>query len=250
MPRRRKKKAAEQGGSPAWMTTYGDLVTLLLCFFILLFSYSVMDVAKFEQIIHSLQGTFLREQGILDSSRHPSTPEDDAMLDVEKEPSLELDQDAAEIFDEFYEVYLSVRSFLQEAGLDDDIKIRYEDRGIVLEMREAVLFDPGRADLKEDSLELLHSINLVLTQLPNKVLVEGHTDNVPINQPMFPSNWELSVIRATRVVRYLIENKGLEPERFVASGYGEYDPIDTNDTPEGRAHNRRVNIVISALETS
>ena len=230
------------------MTTYGDLVTLLLCFFILLFSYSVLDVIKFEQIIYSLQGTFLREQGILDSSRHPSTPEDDAMLDVDKEPALDVDQDAAEIFDEFYEVYLSVRSFLQDAGLDDDIKIRYEDRGIVLEMREAVLFDPGRADLKAESLELLHTINTVLQQLPNKILVEGHTDNVPINQPMFPSNWELSVIRATRVVRYLIEHKGLAPERFVASGYGEYNPITTNDTPEGRAHNRRVNIVISALE--
>ncbi len=230
------------------MTTYGDLVTLLLCFFILLFSYSVLDVIKFEQIIYSLQGTFLREQGILDSSRHPSTPEDDAMLDVDKEPALDVDQDAAEIFDEFYEVYLSVRSFLQDAGLDDDIKIRYEDRGIVLEMREAVLFDPGRADLKAESLELLHTINTVLQQLPNKILVEGHTDNVPINQPMFPSNWELSVIRATRVVRYLIEQKGLAPERFVASGYGEYNPITTNDTPEGRAHNRRVNIVISALE--
>lgn len=249
MSRRRRKEERGQEGSPAWMTTYGDLVTLLLCFFILLFSYSVMDAMKFEQIIYSLQGTFLREQGILDSSRFPSNPEDDAMLDVDKETKPELDQEAEEIFDEFYEVYLSVRNFLQEAGLDDDVKIRYEDRGIVLEMREAVLFDPGRAELKDDSLELLHSINLVLEKLPNKVLVEGHTDNVPMNHPIFQSNWELSVVRATRVVRHLTETKGLDSERFVASGYGEYEPIDTNETPEGRAHNRRVNIVISALQT-
>ncbi|PKM81946.1 MAG: hypothetical protein CVU88_03605 [Firmicutes bacterium HGW-Firmicutes-13] len=236
---KKKAKGNNQAGSPAWMTTYADMVTLLLCFFILLYSYSVIDAVKFDQIMSSLQVSFLREKvGILESSIH---------LDTSAEQPAEYDV-PDENLDEFYQTFLSLQIYLQEVGLDNDIKIRYEDRGIVLEMREAVLFDSGRADLKGESLELLEHINLVLEKLPNKILVEGHTDNVPINQPMFPSNWELSVLRATKVVRYLTEMKGLAPERFVASGYGEHNPIDTNETPEGRAHNRRVNIVISAMQ--
>lgn len=236
-----KKKMEENKeiGSPAWMTTYADMVTLLLCFFVLLYSYSAIDSAKFEQIMSSLQVSFMHGKvGVLESNLHLDT-------DAEQSPELDI---LEETINEFYQMFLNLQTYLQEAGLDDDINIRYEDRGIVLELREAVLFDSGRADLKGESLELLEHISIVLGQLPNRILVEGHTDNVPINQPMFPSNWELSVSRAIKVVRYLTEIKGLAPGRFVAIGYGEYNPIDTNETPEGRAHNRRVNIVISAAE--
>ena len=212
-------------------------MTLLLCFFVLLYSFSVLDAAKFEQIMSSLQHSFLRDQGVLEMSEHPDTSEEEVELEVMEEP-----------IDMFYQSYLAVKSYLAEAGLEDEIEVEYEERGIVLKMSDAVFFDSGKADLKPESKELLEHIAFVLEQLPNRILVEGHTDNVPINRTMFPSNWELSVVRATKVVRHLTEVKELPADRFVAMGYGEYNPVDTNETLEGRARNRRVNIVISAME--
>jgi len=212
-------------------------MTLLLCFFVLLYSFSVLDAAKFEQIMSSLQHSFLRDQGVLEMSEHPDTSEEEVELEVMEEP-----------IDMFYQSYLAVKSYLAEAGLEDEIEVEYEERGIVLKMSDAVFFDSGKADLKPESKELLEHIAFVLEQLPNRILVEGHTDNVPINRTMFPSNWELSVVRATKVVRHLTEVKELPADRFVAMGYGEYNPVDTNETSEGRARNRRVNIVISAMD--
>ncbi len=234
---KKQKKDNQPKGSPAWMTTYGDMMTLLLCFFVLLYSFSVLDAAKFEQIMSSLQHSFLRDQGVLEMSEHPDTSEEEVELEVMEEP-----------IDMFYQSYLAVKSYLAEAGLEDEIEVEYEERGIVLKMSDAVFFDSGKADLKPESKELLEHIAFVLEQLPNRILVEGHTDNVPINRTMFPSNWELSVVRATKVVRHLTEVKELPADRFVAMGYGEYNPVDTNETSEGRARNRRVNIVISAMD--
>jgi len=239
MRKTKKKEERKQEGSPAWMTTYGDMMTLLLCFFVLLYSFSVLDEVKFQEIMSALQVSFLREEGVLETSPQPSITEDrlEAQDIIEKPP-----------VDEFYEIYLEMKSYLEEYGLEEDIGIRYEKKGIVLELKEAVLFDSGRVELKPESKDLLGHITLILEKVPNKVTIEGHTDDVPINRPMYPSNWELSVVRATSVIRFLTEDMGMPPQRFVAAGYSEYAPIDTNETPEGRAQNRRVNIVISDEE--
>jgi chemotaxis protein MotB len=216
------------------MTTYGDMVTLLLCFFVLLYSYSVIDVQKFQQIISSIQITFLGERGIMETSLDPSSGE-----------QIELQVDHK--FQDVLVTYQAIKEYLREEGLEDTIKIRIEERGVVLEIQDRVLFDSAQAELRPEAEALLVKVAGILERLPNQVIVEGHTDNVPINTPLYPSNWELSVARAVRVVRYLSEREGLEPKRFIATGYGEYQPVATNRTPEGRAQNRRVNIVISTV---
>ena len=133
--------------------------------------------------------------------------------------------------------------------MDGYIRPRIEERGIVLEIEDRILFDSGRAEIREDARQLLAKVSGILKSVPNQIIVEGHTDNVPIKTARYPSNWELSVDRAVHVVRYFIETQHIAPERFIATGYGEYQPVAPNDTAAGRARNRRVNIVIYKLLT-
>jgi chemotaxis protein MotB len=232
MPRKR-KEAAVSAGAPAWMVTYGDMVTLLLCFFVLLFSYSVIDQMRFQQIISSIQITFLGERGIMQTSP-----------DVSRGEQIELNVDHK--FKDVLITYHAVQEFLVKERLQDTISLRIEERGVVLEIQDQILFDSGRAELKPEAVPLLDKVAILLGRIPNKVIVEGHTDNVPINTIFFPSNWELSVARAVRVVRALSEQRQLDPRRFVATGFGEFHPVSSNQTAAGRARNRRVNIIVTA----
>ena len=224
------KRPPSSGGAPEWMVTYGDMVTLLLCFFVLLYSYSVIDIQKFQQIFASIQLTFLGQEGILEQTPDPN-PE---VTPVEPDPE-----------DNINLTYAAVKEYLRQQGLEDTISARLEDRGVILEIRDNILFDSGKADIKPEAAEVLRKVAGIIRSVPNQIIVEGHTDNVPINTPRYPSNWELSVDRAVRVVRFLIANYHIAPERFLATGYGEYHPVADNSTVEGRARNRRVNIVIS-----
>lgn len=113
---------------------------------------------------------------------------------------------------------------------------------------DQVFFDLGKADLKPEAVEILNRLGPILKGIPNPIRIEGHTDNLPINTAQFPSNWELSTYRATRVIRYFIEELGFSPDKLSAAGYGEYRPIADNDTPEGRSLNRRVDIVIISMD--
>ena len=146
------------------------------------------------------------------------------------------------------ETYEKVLAFLIEAELEFEVSLRLEERGIVIELPEKVLFDSGSAEIKADFLPTLALLAKLLEGLNNQIIIEGHTDNVPISTFRYPTNWELSVARAVSVARYFVEDIGLSPGRFVATGYGEFSPIATNETPDGRARNRRVTIVISIKE--
>ena len=232
MRKGRRKIEPPSGGSPEWMTTYGDMVTLLLAFFVLLYSYSVIDVQKFRQIVSSIQISFLGEQGIMEQSIDPSRGE-----------MIELSVDHK--FEDVLVTYLTVKEYLKDEGLEDQVKIRIEERGVVLEIQDRLLFDSGEAEIKKEAATMLGKVAGILQSVPNQIIVEGHTDNVPIRTAKYPSNWELSVARAVRVVRYLSERHEIPAKRFLATGYGEYQPVAANNSPQGRAQNRRVNIVIS-----
>jgi chemotaxis protein MotB len=215
------------------MVTYSDMITLVLAFFILLFSFSVIDNVKFQEILSSIRTTLTGAQGILSGSPHSP-------------PLSESGEFADETLDPTIITFETIQTYIREAGLESTMTIYLEERGIILQISDALLFDPAKADLKPDALDMLTYMAEVLGRIDNPVIIEGHTDNVPINTFLFPSNWELSVARAVVVLRYLVESKGLAPERFAASGYGEFQPVDSNLTPEGRARNRRVNIVITS----
>ncbi|MCR3922091.1 MAG: OmpA family protein [Firmicutes bacterium] len=235
--RRNEKKGTEEEGSPAWMTTYADMITLVLAFFVLLFSFAVVDGVKFSEALSSIHVTFLGHQGILDGSESP-VDTDDSLFDPDS-------------FNDALEIIEKIQTFIEENNLDGTMNVMVDERGIVLESSDVLFFDPGKAVLKDNALEILSYIAELLTTLPQKkVVVEGHTDNVPINTLQFASNWELSVTRAVVVVRYLVEIKQLDPLRFAATGLGEFHPITSNLTAEGRAKNRRVNIIISNISVT
>lgn len=249
----RRKKKIDDGGGDSWMTTYSDMVTLLLSFFVLLYSFSTIDLQRFQEVMSAIRFSFVGSSGFL-SGTPEIGPEKIESLDGSDSPEDEdgglLDQELAflEMLVKMEETYERVKVFLIEVGLESEIGLYLEERGIVLELPERVLFDSGSADIRRDFFPTLSLLAQLIKSLNNQIFIEGHTDNVPIHTFRFPSNWELSVARAVSVARYFIEESGLSPGRFVATGYGEFHPIVTNETLEGRAQNRRVTIVISIKE--
>jgi chemotaxis protein MotB len=222
------------------MTTYADMVTLLLTFFVLLYSFSTVDVQKFRAIIAAFQGTL----GVLDGGKTIST------VPAVNEGTLDLDT-AFDIsqkeIQQIQALYEEVQSLIAEGQLPGTVELITEERGLVVRFADRAFFDLGKADIRADALPVLEQVAEILRPLPNHVRVEGHTDNLPIKTERFPSNWELSTARATNVIRFLIEEAHLDPERLSAAGYGEYRPIDTNETIAGKARNRRVDLVILRL---
>ena len=137
-----------------------------------------------------------------------------------------------------------IQEIIDKNALTDSVKVREEDSGVVLQLSENVLFDLGKADLKPESIKVLDIISTLIPSISNEIMVQGHTDNIPISSGTYKSNWELSTARAITVLRYFIETKGFDPTRFSATGYAEYKPLVDNSTEENRAINRRVDILI------
>lgn len=231
----RKKKPKEEVNTEAWLATYSDTITLLLTFFILLYSIATVDAEKLEGISSALQGQ-LTGQGVMGGGTT------DKSGDKEQPIIDEIAKEEIEKKEEFKE---KVKAAIEESKLGDSLKIREDKRGIVLEMNENILFDLGSGELKSSSIPVLNDLAAILPGLSNNITIEGHTDNIPIKSSKYGSNWELSTQRAVSVVRFFVEQKGMNPAQFSASGYGEYKPLVDNTTPENRAKNRRVDIVIT-----
>ncbi|MBO8141045.1 MAG: OmpA family protein [Firmicutes bacterium] len=230
-------------GSPAWMVTYSDMVTLLLCFFVLLFSFSEIDVQRFRSILAAFQGSV----GVLEGGLRVVL-DDDAVQGRTDWDLQDVSFYRPELEAQLQEVYARAQAFLWERSLGGNVELVLDERGVIVRFAEGVLFDLGKADLKPEAIRVLASMAEFLRSVPNPIRVEGHTDNWPINNEEFPSNWELSTARATTVIRHLIEEHGLSPQKLSAAGYGEYRPVVDNDTPENRARNRRVDIVLLRLD--
>lgn len=251
----RKRKKAKQAGSPAWMATYSDLMSLLLTFFILLFSMSVVSEERFREVAESLRMALIgsSSDAILDNTGNASGDlnfeeygdlsefEDTDPENLESEKSI-MYQDA--IPEEVHELYQTVTSYMEVEGLEAEISLSRDQEGVYIDIKEAILFDSGSATLKTSGREAIGSLAGLFDLFENEIIVEGYTDDVPMQSRSFPSNWELSVERAVSVLRYLSEQYSVEPTRLSARGYGEYHPIVPNDSRANRAQNRRVNIVI------
>ncbi|MBG9445871.1 flagellar motor protein MotS [Cytobacillus firmus] len=232
--RRRRRSPKPPKGAPIWMVTFSDLVTLILVFFILLFSMSQIDLMKFQAISDSF-----RDKQVLDfqPSIIPAENQGEMEENTEKEGSGQ--------FDSLDELQMEIQSFLDVNGLEEVIVANRTERGVVLVLQEQVLFESGEASLIESSYPFLDKVGTLLANMPNLVKVEGHTDDRPITTYRYPSNWELSAARASTVIRYLTEGHNLDSHRFMAIGYGETRPIVPNSGPENWEKNRRVEIIIS-----
>ena len=241
---RRKSRQSASGGGESWLTTYSDTVTLLLCFFAVLYSFSSLDIERFRAIMAAFQGAI----GVLDagSALDPRTSISGANS-AESRIAIERPVSTPEVAT----ALAVIQEFIESEGLLDAITTEVSERGIVIHFTDRVLFDTGEATLKPEAVAVLRSLGeRALSAWPHLIRVEGHTDNVPIANTRFPSNWELSTARAARVVRFLIAEAGIAPERLSAAGYGEFRPIDTNATEAGRSRNRRVDIVLLSSQYS
>ena len=235
---KKKKEEEIKMGAPEYMLTYGDMMTLLLCFFVLLFSFSTIDAQKFQAIVQSFSGAF----GILESG---TSIQPGNLLNA---GSFENKADSAKLEMESLENLKSnLDDYMKENGLENSVTVTNEPSGLLIRVKDNILFDPGSADLKQQSIVVMKYVAEVLQKEEFKdkfVSVEGHTDNVPMRSSRYPSNWELSVSRASNVVRYFVEIGSIDPKRLSASGYSEYHPVAANDSPENKAKNRRVDILI------
>lgn len=223
-----------------WLATFSDTITLLLTFFILLYSFSSVDAQKFQQVASAMQVVMTGQSG--DSIVDYTMKNGDVPLVGETTKlGREKGSDAKDVYDK-------VNKFVDKNKLKSSVEVKEDGRGIIIQLRDNVLFEVGRADIKPGSKQLLDKINGLIVNLPNEIIVEGHTDNVPIKNEVYASNWELSTARAVNVLRYFIETKRENPKRFTAAGYGEYRPAVPNNSDANRSKNRRVNIVIVSQE--
>ncbi|ADH98788.1 flagellar motor protein MotS [Salisediminibacterium selenitireducens] len=244
----RKKKQGPKG-APKWMVTFSDLMTLILVFFILLFSMSVVDANRFEAIAESFQ-----ERAIFDfypsliPFENPAEDRDvrDDPFDADVDPfESHMEMDEVEMSEQLDDLLEEVNEFIEDNDLTENISATRDDRGVVLVLQEQALFETARAEILPQAEPFLEKVGTLVTTVPNMVKVEGHTDSRPINTVQFPSNWELSGARASSVIRFILSNFDVDERRFLAVGYGETRPVAPNTTPDNLQQNRRVVIVIS-----
>lgn len=226
----KKEKCPECPAMPAWITTYGDLMSLLLTFFILLLSFSSVSEDQFKKAQGALQGAL----GVLSGEPIMTSPIE-LYLPIVK-------GDITEARPTLNDAKAEIEKEMQAQGQAENVEVVEGPEGITIRIKEGVLFDTGRAAVKEEFKSTLSRIGTVLNQMDNEVVIEGHTDNVPIRTSEFANNHHLSGERALQVLDYFAREVGIQRTRMGVSGYGENKPLESNDTPEGRAKNRRVEI--------
>lgn len=246
----RKKKAPEGGGGAGWLVTYGDLMTLLLCFFVLLYGMSSVDEGKFQQLAQSLQNALMGNNGstIFDQ---PGIPNEELAGDLSEEEAEE--GEAGEdivVLEEFLtseiaqEAVDTMNEYFENEGLSSEIKVELIEEGLLLDIKETVLFDMGDAKIKPESIKTLNKLGHLFEKMKQDIRIVGHTDNVPIQTEKYPSNWELAAARSCAIVRYYT-TQGFSSKQFMCLSQGDSQPIASNATSEGRAQNRRVNFLIA-----
>lgn len=265
MPKARPRKDAgggDEGPSKAWLDSYADAMTLLLAFFILLYSFSLVDKEKFidfklgvavafgknNPTVDGGIGILDRGNGIASLIEAPPVVTENGDGAEGEDPEKSAEGEAEEITEVTEENAAEVAQELQdridEVGASELVSVAQDPRGLVIRFDSKVLFRSGDAKILPDGVAVLDAIDDVLLGIDNLLVVEGHTDNVPTDGEVWPSNWELSTSRATNVLRYLVELRKVPAGRVSAAGYADTRPRASNRTEEGRALNRRVDIIV------
>lgn len=234
----RRRRAEAHGGEHAderWVISYADLVTLLLGFFIILYATADANEVKFEALARGLAEAF--NVGVKEGEGGSSFFDGGTGVIPER-------NDAASIDFDLEAIRRLVEERTSDAGLQGKILVSRDEDRIVIRLADNLVFPSASADIREEAKPLLAIVAEAVNQTANEIRVEGHTDNIPLATERYASNWELSSARATAVLRYLTEALDVDPARTFAAGYGEFRPVASNLTPEGRALNRRADIVI------
>jgi chemotaxis protein MotB len=245
--KKRRRLDEDEHISESWLVPYADILTLLLALFIVLFSTSQIDQKKFDEIRSAFQSAFHGGPSIFENvspvpNQHPLNNQlPKANVHVLSEEEKQRREETKEL----QELQEKMNRYIQENGLDSQLDTKLDNEQLRITIREHALFASGSAEVRAEALELARTISDLLAQYPEfEVIVAGHTDNVPIHNARYPSNFHLSTARALNFMMALLENPKLDPARFSSVGYGEYKPIADNATPEGREQNRRVEVSI------
>ena len=260
MSRRQRKDEGSGPGQERWLVTYADLITLLMIFFIMMYSMSHVDANKFRALAESLSITLGGGGSAgVELSTSPSGPSiigQGNPLETNSNPGQAIGQENNQAGDSqaggdldvetmtIEHIKAKLDAFASENNIQTMLVSSIEERGLVVSIQDTLLFASGSAEITPGARNILKKISWVLSASPNYIKIEGHTDNLPINTVRFPSNWELSVLRATNVLHILVKEGGIDPKRLSATGYGEYRPRADNKTEAGRSSNRRVDLVI------
>lgn len=242
----RKKRPEEHENHDRWLVSYADFITLLFAFFVVMYAISSVNEGKYKVLSNSLTNAFKNTTG--ETGGQPMAVLQGAPP-IPPRPVLKPDklpeQKKVEQRQRMKNVASSIMDALQPLVAQGKVRLLETSRGVTIEINDSILFPAGQAKLQPASSSAMGAIAQVLASTDFPITIEGHTDNVPISTPQFPSNWELSAMRATTVLR-LFNDGGVGAERLTAIGYGETRPVETNTTPEGRARNRRVSILIDS----
>lgn len=257
--KRRNAGNGKGSGAPKWMVTYSDMVTLILVFFILLFSMSQINMVKFDAISESFKNRMIfdfypspvpmdnptENTSDQESGKNSNEFEDPTQLENINDRDDKADEEKDDSLDELMK---NVNQYLDNNNLNNVISASRTERGVVLVLQENILFDSGEAEILNTGKPFMDKIGELLIKIPNPVKVEGHTDNRPISNIRFPSNWELSGARASSVIRYLISENNFDESRFSYAGYGDTRPMAPNTSKANWSKNRRVEMVILERE--
>ena len=227
-------KKSENSAGSRWEIVYSGFVLILLCFFIMLSSFSTMQEGKVMQFVKS----FVTAVSILPSG-------------TKFEPGLAVVSDSADMVatkSELAKIFQTLEQLAYEFNLEKEINLVLTREGLVMRMSEHMLFGLGSADIAAEALPLLQKVGAIISKTAYLIRIEGHTDNLPIHTERYPSNWELSTARAVNVLRYFIKNHNVDPRRLAAEGFSEFHPVAANDTAENREKNRRVEIIFIKKE--
>ncbi|MCG7919039.1 MAG: type VI secretion system protein TssL, long form [Candidatus Thiodiazotropha taylori] len=260
-------------GLPPWLATFADLMSLLMCFFVLLLSFAEVDAQRFKKMAESMKDAFgvqreipaveiVKGTSVIMQEFSPGKPEpspiedirqitsdlEQEFLDRESKDANDVDEAKAamqaELEREVQAQAEELQEMLETEITDGLIDVETESTNIIIRIQEKGSFPSGRANLNPDFFEVISKITEVIATTPGKIIVAGHTDNIPISTRRFRSNWELSSARAVTVVHAMLSNASIEEDRFLIQGYADSQPLVDNETAENRAQNRRVELVI------
>ena len=247
---RRRRRHVKHANHERWLVSYADFITLLFAFFVVLYASSQVDKKKVGKLAQAIQAAF-QDMGVFQADTNVVQPDvaepmpfsaPQAMDNTERAAPGALDTSGEK--GDWVQLQNQMESALASEINRKEVVMRSEPEGLVISLREAGFFESGSAKMKAASLPAFDRIANIVRDGEYPMRIEGHTDNTPIHNSQFPSNWELSTSRATEIVRLLIVRDGFGPDRLSAAGYAEYHPVSNNSSAEGRGANRRVDIII------
>jgi chemotaxis protein MotB len=241
------ENAIVEEGAPAWVVTFGDLMSLLLCFFVLLLSFSEMDKAKYKEVSGSLAKAF----GVQHKVRAFQVPKGVKMIAKDFDQELIPTKPRQEFINIQKKVGVQLKKEIETQFQDmkELIQVEVGEKEVAIRLMGETAFDSGKADIKDQMVPLLLKIGSVLADTKGDIIIAGHTDNVPLNGGLYGSNLKLSIARAATVAEFLLAKAVISPSRVSTMGFGKYRPMESNDNAEGRKRNRRVEIVLRAPDT-